>query len=140
LSCRGKAAWSGGPYWLQGRADGEQLEGTGLQRCWLCQQVEGVVGLLGTVALFSARVARSRSRLRKLCSGRSSSVRRVVALRRVAGDRSAGATIDIRSASAAAWSFIEQQRRQALAHVELHIVGRMTYRITPKPQNQDIKS
>jgi acetyl esterase/lipase len=44
-------------------------------------------------------VTRSQSRLRELCTGRPSSVRRVATLRCVAGDRSAGATIDGHSAT-----------------------------------------
>src|SRR5271165_1655162 len=57
----------------------------------------GVVGrskryfrLLGRLTLLRARVARSARRLRKLCTGIPSSVRREVALRRAAGERCAG--------------------------------------------------
>src|SRR5271166_5679914 len=51
-------------------------------------------GLLGRLTLLRARVARSARRLRKLCTGIPSSVRREVALRMAAGERLAGATME----------------------------------------------
>jgi hypothetical protein len=73
-------------------ADAEQVEGLALERGGVVtSRKPGRAGSAGAM-VFRQMVARSVSRLPKLCTGRSSSVRLAAALARARGERAAGAT------------------------------------------------
>ena len=114
-------------YWVRARP----------RRSWaLCWRgvgraikVKGCSGAMAVTRVFRVSVARSASRVRKLWTGRPSSVRPVVCLLTAAGERSALATTLARSASAHRLvGVVVEQRRQALAHVPFEVVGQHAHK------------
>src|SRR6516225_3404729 len=80
-------------------------------------------GSRAVTRVFRVRVARSASRVRKLCTGRPSSVRPVVCLVMALAERSALATTLARNASAASFSVSSYSMGgQALAHVPFQVI------------------
>src|SRR5438477_11678690 len=87
-------------------------------------KVKGCSGAMAVTRVFRVRVARSSRRVRKLWTGRPSSVRPVVCLVTAAGERSALATTLERCASAASlFGVVVEHRRQALSQMPFQVVG-----------------
>src|SRR5438132_8544106 len=93
---------SEGVYWVRERPRRSRAF------CWMgvgrAVRVKGCSGAMAVTRVFRVRVARSLRRVRKLWTGRPSSVRPVVCLMTAPGERSALATTLERCASAASLS------------------------------------
>jgi hypothetical protein len=87
-------------------------------------RVKDCSGLIAVTRVFRVRVARSLSRVRKLWTGRPFSVRPVVCLVTAAGERSAlGDDAGALRFGRILVRVIVEQRRQALAHMPLQVIG-----------------